>query len=207
MIEQRARWLAGVMLVLASVGLAGCSSGYSTPNGSSVPSASPLPPSAAAPSQSPLPPRPAVLRLDGVDPCVLLTAAQLQLLAVNPGKPSQNNDGIGSRDCLWRNFPAKPDNGWLARAILAQGAEYYLNSVTGAQIVQVDGFPAVETSSSLADPDKQCLLYVDVAPGQSLEVQYLNGAGDYPGINRQVACQLAVKATELMLANLRNVVH
>jgi hypothetical protein len=40
-----------------------------------------------------------------------------------------------------------------------------LNSVTGAQIVQVDGFPAVESSSSLADPDKQCLLYVDVAPG------------------------------------------
>lgn len=118
-----------------------------------------------------------------------------------------NNDGLGSLDCTWQGAAIKPDNIWNARAILKQGAEHYMDSVTGTQIVQVGGFTAVQTSSDLADPQKECLLFVDTAPGQTLEVQYGNGRGDYPGISHQVACQQATKAAELMVANLRNLVH
>jgi len=82
-----------------------------------------------------------------------------------------------------------------------------LASTTGAQIVQVAGFPGVQTASDLQDPSKQCVLMLDVAPGQTLQATYQNSHGDYPGINHQVACQLASKAAELMVANLRNLVH
>ena len=132
---------------------------------------------------------------------------QVGQIKTEPGEPSVNNDGLGSRDCLWHGAAVQPDNIWLTRVILAQGADYYLASVTGSQIVTVNGFPAVQTTANLQDPKTHCTLFVDVAPGQSLQVQYGNLAGDYPGISHQVACQLASKAAELMVANLRNLVH
>jgi hypothetical protein len=203
----RPRLLAGLAgLALVLMGLAGCSSGSSKSGYSSTPPTQPSTTS-EAPSTSLLPPRPAVLRLDGVDPCALLTPAQVRQFKTEPGKPAVNNDGLGSRECLWHGEAVKPDSIWNARAILTQGADYYLDSVTGSQISEVAGFPAVQTSSNIGDPATQCLLFVDVAPGQSLEVQYGNLAGDYPGISHQVACQQATKAAELMVANLRNLVH
>jgi hypothetical protein len=147
------------------------------------------------------------LQIDGIDPCTLLTPEQARQFTPDPGRRVAIDQEPGRYDCIWSTFPAKPVNNWSARAVLDHGAEYYLGSVTGAQIVQVDGFATVQTSSNLADPEKQCLLYVDVAPGQALDVQYINPNGDYPGINHQVACQLATKAAELMVANLRNLVH
>jgi len=136
-----------------------------------------------------------------------LTPQQARQFTPVPARRVANDQQPGSFDCIWSTFPTNPVNNWTTRAVLDHGAEYYLDSVTGAQLVQVAGFAAVQTSSSLADPEKQCLLYVDVAPGQALDVQYINPNGDYPGINHQVACQLASKAAELMVANLRNLVH
>jgi len=44
------------------------------------------------------------------------------------------------------------------------------------------GVPAAEVSGGAAHPDPKlnCVLVADVAPGQSLGVQYANYAGDYP---------------------------
>jgi len=148
-----------------------------------------------------------VLRLDGVDPCALLTSQEARQFTPVPSRRVANDQEPGSYDCIWSTFPTKPVDSWTAHAILDHGAGYYLGSVAGAQVVQVGGFAAVQTSSGFQDPNKQCLLVVDVAPGQGLEVQYINPNGDYPGINHQVACQLASKAAELMVANLRNLVH
>jgi hypothetical protein len=147
------------------------------------------------------------LRLDGVDLCALLLPKQSSQLKTDRGSQVADDLQPGKHDCIWTNFPAKPVSNWTAHAVLDHGADYYLGSVTGAQIVQVDRFAAVQTSSNLADPERQCLLYVDVAPGQALDVQYINPNGDYPGISHQVACQQATKAAELMVANLRNLVH
>ena len=84
------------------------------------------------------------------------------------------------------------------------GAEYALGSQTGTRLENVDGFTAVETTSPQTDPRLHCLLAIDVAPGQTLGVQYYNVAGDYPGINHEVACQQAEKAAALMLDTLKS---
>ena len=84
------------------------------------------------------------------------------------------------------------------------GAEYYLDSTTGAQVSQVNGFASVLTTPPFQEPTRQCVAVVDVAPDQSLEAEYLNPDGDLPGMNHQVACQLARQVAELMVTNLSN---
>jgi len=187
--------MAGVFVVLASLGLVGCGN----------PPQPPPPPAAPSPTRPALPPRPAVLRLDKVNPCDLLTPAQVSELNTDAGVVGSNNDGLGSRDCLWQRYPAKPDDAWVARVILKQGAETYLSDTS--RVTQVAGISAVETSSDQHNPAWHCLLYIDVAPGQSLEVQYSNETGDHPGLNHAVACQLAADAAQLMLSNLRAGAH
>jgi hypothetical protein len=183
------------------LGLAGCGSGGSTaaPSGTTAP--------AAPPPSSSLSPRSAELKLDGVDPCALLTAAQQGQLGVEQVGQANNSDELGSAACQWGNNGAKPDNRWLARLIVKRGADYALGSTTGVQVVQIGGFSAVQTAAPYQDPNTNCVLVVDVAQGQSLGVQYGNAAGDYPGINHDVACQLDRKAAELMVQNLRALAH
>ncbi|MDT7585481.1 MAG: hypothetical protein QOE32_3031 [Pseudonocardiales bacterium] len=204
MTHQRPLWIA-TMALAGSIVLFACGSNPPTPGNSSAPT-SPQP-TPTAPSTSALPPRPAALHLDEVDPCALLTAAQVNQLGTATGRSSANDDGPGSRACIWSNFPKRPDNDWSANTILEHGADYYLASTTASEIVQVAGFPAVQTSSDFQDPNKQCVLLIDVAPGQTLQATYQNSHGDRPGISHQVACQQATKAAELMVANLRNLVH
>jgi hypothetical protein len=145
-----------------------------------------------------------VLRLEGVDACALLNDTQRGQLGVNRGKAGNNIEDPGQPACDWSNFPNVPDNGWTARVITRYGAEHALASQTGAQQVDVRGYAAVQTTSPYTDPNLHCLLAVDVAPGQTLGVQYYNVRGDYPGINHEVACQQAAKAAALMLDTLKS---
>jgi hypothetical protein len=177
---------------LGAAGLAGCSSPPSTP-----------PPPSVAPSVSLFPARPAVLRPQRAqsDPCGLLTPAQVSQLGANPGTRAVVDGQPGSYNCLWMRYPAVPDDSWAVRLDTAHDAAHYLSS--SADIVQVSGFGAVQTTTGLGQADGNCQLYIDVAPRQSLEVQYDNFRGDRPGMNHQLACQLAARAADLMLANLR----
>lgn len=184
----RFSWVAG-SLIVALATLVGC--------------AVDPPPTAG----SRLPPRPSELRLDRIDPCSLLTPMQVRQLGVHPGEPGKNTDELGSADCLWRNFPERPDSSYLARLILERGADYALNSGTGAQVVTIDGFAAVQTTSPYADPKEHCLLLVDVAQGQSLWVQWRTLSDDYPGLTHELACRQAQEAGRLMLGNLRELSH
>lgn len=177
--------------LVSALALTGCSG-----NGPAV--------SQPASSTLALPPRPAVLALDGIDACALLTETQRRELGVKLGKRGDNIEDPHSPACDWSNFPNVPDNGWVARIITRYGADHALGSQTGVQVVTVDGFPTVQTSSPEAgDPKENCLLFIDVAPGQTLETSYQNGTGDYPGITHEVACQQATKAAELMVDTLR----
>jgi hypothetical protein len=123
-------------------------------------------------------------------------------------KVGQHNDAdqFGSLDCLWANH-STPDISWLARAIVKQGAGYALGNTAPVEVVQVGGFSAVQTSSPYQNANTECILAIDVARGENLWVQFDNLAGDFPGINHQVACQQASKAAELMLRNLRGLTH
>lgn len=197
------RSFAGALVVLALVGMAGC--GSSTQDaGSSAPTSSIPRPAPSADARPALPPRPSDLPLTGVQPCALLTPTQLEQLKVDSkGLAGSNNDGRGNLDCQWDNFGGPPDNGWLIRLELNQDASYYLGSTTGAQVVQVGGFPAVQSSSPTHNANTHCIVLVDVAPQQTMYVLYDNLAGDYPGIDHQVACQQADRVAEMAVGNLR----
>ncbi len=96
-----------------------------------------------------------------------------------------------------------PNDNWLAEALLSTSAESVLSGSPDARVVQVDGFPAVQTDAPGTDPARACLLHVDVAPGQSLLVRYLEGTGDNPAMNHALACHKAQQAAEFMVNQLR----
>ncbi|WP_185065244.1 DUF3558 domain-containing protein [Pseudonocardia eucalypti] len=187
------------LLVCAALvlGLTGCAVTPSQPP--TKPEAAPHPQAAPA-----LPPRPSELRLDGIRPCALLTEAQISQLGMAEGRPGINDQGAGE-ECIWSNPPGTgPDMGWLARTDTARGAEYALRSVTGAHIIQIDGFSAVETTSPLVDSRWSCIVLVDVALGQSFLVQFQNSGGTDPLMTHERACAQATRGASLMLQNLRS---
>jgi hypothetical protein len=174
----------GLVLVVALAAAGGCSSG----NQGDGPQ---------------LPARPAELRLDGLDPCALLTPAQASQLGVSAAGGPEADTDAGSVACQWDNFPRQPDTSYLNRLILDRSADTALGSATGARVVMLDGYAAVETTSPNVDPKEHCLLLVDVAQGESLWVQWMTESHGYPGLSRELACQKAEGAGRLMLANLR----
>jgi hypothetical protein len=201
---RRSPWITIVLGAVLITGLTGCDT---PPNVTEQTEPPPSASNAATPSTPSLPPRPVELRLDSVDPCDLLTKPQQVELAVGPGAPDNGTDELASPGCMWTNPSGSPDNNWVAKAVVKRGADVWLRSSTGPQVVLVDGFPTVQTSSRFLDPGLDCLLYVDVAPGQSLSVEYVNRRGDLPNVNHGVACQKATSAAKLMLANLRKKPH
>ena len=182
-----------MLAVLALAGAAGCDA---------TPAAAPAE-SAAAPARPVLPPRPLELRLDGIEPCSLLTEAQAGRLGVNSGTAADASASSGplrGPSCLWSNFPNSPDASFLSRAVLTQGAELGLGR---EPLRTVDGFAATTEGSIGTDPSHYCLMLVDVAPGQSLSASYENGRKDYPGMNHQLACDKAQQLASAMLTTLR----
>lgn len=103
--------------------------------------------------------------------------------------------------CLWSNYPAHPDNGLTGSAVLNHGAEYGLGY--HEPLRSIDGFAATTTTSRGSDPNYFCAVLVDVAPGQALAASYTNNRRDYPGMNRKLACDKAMKLAAAMLATLR----
>jgi hypothetical protein len=126
---------------------------------------------------------------------------------VGRGAPGEDGDSMRSPYCQWSNDLGEPDTRYLARLYIGQGADYALRSETGSEVVDVNGFATVQTAAGGNDPKTHCLLFVDVAQGQSLSVLYVNRRGDYPGINHEVACRLARDAAGLMVQNLRAMAH
>jgi len=175
-----------------ALAVAGCAGSSGPPEGPSKP--------AAQHGQS-LPPRPVELRLDGVDPCTLLTDAQRARLEAGPGTPDTDQNGpLPGKVCTWLGATLHPDQGYDVTLALTQGAEFALG---GEPLRSVDGFAATTTTSIGSDPNYFCGLLVDVAPGQSLAADYSNNGHDYPGMNRELACYKAQQLAEAMLSTLR----
>ncbi|HEY0575761.1 MAG TPA: DUF3558 domain-containing protein [Pseudonocardia sp.] len=190
------RSVAGLITGVVLLAVAGC-------GGSPAPRRS-APSMSQAPVSPALPPRPVELRLDGIDPCSLLTAAQRSQLGVNQGQPGHGSESspLKGASCVWSNLPASPDNAWSGRLVLGQGADYALGL---EPLRTVNGFAATTTGSAGSDPTFYCGMLVDVAPGQSLLASYDNGAKDYPGMNHQLACDKAQQLASDMLSTLRSI--
>jgi hypothetical protein len=156
---------------------------------------------AAGPTGSQLPPRPSEVKVEDLDPCALLTADQLDQLDVSGGrfKPA---DRRGPDSCSWdRSTREDGFRSYLVGIDPTVGAE--LSLVPFAVVTTVTGFPAVLTHNQYRSYETQCIVILDVAPGQTVQVNY-----DYNGprlpLTREETCGKAQQAAEMVMQNLIN---
>ena len=184
------RAVRAVLLLVTAVLAAGCTT------------AVPGTPSAAGPA--PLPPRPREVRLDGVDPCSLLTAEQRNTLGLG-SRPSPSRPYVA----LFRGevptcttYSSSPGAVILGvGAVTTVGVERWNENDLAVQLqpIEVADFPAV-----VAVPIKSnayCSVEVDAASGQLLDVQVLDG-GDTPRVTQQDLCKRATRAAQEIMKTL-----
>jgi hypothetical protein len=186
--------------VLATVVLTGCTS---TEAGQAYVDATAESSAAQSAKAAGLPARPSELPLSGVDPCSLLTDAQLDQLKVN-SKPRQAPDSDGP-NCSFDVDLTKPYYGYGIKAVLNAGLDAWLtgvrrkNSMTTVPLA-VDGFPALENFRESSAPS-DCETLVGVANGQTLAVQALPVTGG--AFSQRQLCDLSTQAATLALRTLK----
>jgi hypothetical protein len=163
-----------------------------------TPSSDPPPPAGVTPPHPPFPARPATRTLDGLDACALLPPAQAA--------------GVGARSvmiaprapvnyCRYHDTTPRGGGQWTVRLLTYQSAGV---GTAGAAVGTLDGYGTAESGDPQLGPDISCRVAVDVADGQSLEVDYEDDLNDNPaGMNHGVACQRARSVAGAVLGNLR----
>lgn len=183
--------IASTIIVVCVLLIAGCSNTIVTQGGAG----------ATASTSALFPPRPQELSMTGLDPCSVLTSTQRTQLGVGEGSLHQLRSRQG-QVCMWVRFPEEPQDSYSVATDPGQGADYAIASTSGARILSVSGYGAIETQLSTAQPNTHCLLLVDVAQGQNLWVQY-----DYDGsavpMTRDLACEKARNAAGMAVETLR----
>jgi hypothetical protein len=180
-----------VLGALAATLLAGCGE-------------APAGPAPVAPPSTPTgSPRPATLPLNSVDPCKLLTDAQLAQLKVGAGQFSTVDYGGPNKgpSCAWLSPSLHPGYTYTGFIVLNRG----VGAVHSQEPPRtVDGFAAVTTGTIGTKENLYCQIFLDVAPDQALSVAFdTSGRDPLPGMTHQAACDRAQQAAELMLGNLR----
>lgn len=181
--------------ILVSAVLAGCAAPMAGAPESGAPTAA-----AGTPSFS----RPRELALDGLDPCALLTPAQLKQLGVGQesrGTATSFTDGRQFPSCQWARFPQEPQDSYLIGNDLNRGVQFSLVGAAGVQVIKVAGFAAVEYEDGGGRPHRNCVLAIDIAAGQNLIVRYDYNGSTVP-MNRQLACEKAKVAAEMAIQTL-----
>jgi hypothetical protein len=197
------RILAQVGRLFGVVLVAGCSPSAAPASGVAISSPSPAPGSIA---RSGLPPRPIALPLNGVEPCALLAGPGAAQLGIGPGSPHGSTSTGDAAQCQWSTLSAQPGNHWMARVLLHQGADTTFVSPSATPLTPVDGFTAVQVRWP-SNPARECALYVDVAPQQSLLVTYSTDSAVGPGPAPTAPCEEAQHAAAVMVQRLRTLVH
>lgn len=139
--------------------------------------------------------------MDGVDPCSdVLTTAQQAQLGINRGPQSFGADRRGSPGCSYRHGYTEPFYDYWFAPVTAEGAEAWVisNRVVDKRVVEVAGFGAVE-HTLLGEPDSDCVVSVDVAPGQSLDVAFAASSSNFTS---EQMCERARVAAEAAIATL-----
>lgn len=147
--------------------------------------------------------RPAVVKLDGLDPCKALTADNQKQLGTSRAEPESSDliPGATSKACAFENAPGSGGLfSYIVDLVTDKGIDYWKGS--GNQDVKptkVSGFPAKQVTFKGTNKF-ECSVAVDVADGQQLFVQFLPIGRDE---SQDALCQKANKSAELALATLQ----
>jgi hypothetical protein len=181
----------GAVVVVVLLLLAGCT----TISGQAEPAA----PSSSAPA------RPQDVRIDGVDPCSLLTEEQREELGLDgqqvlDRRPTSLYPGGDVPYCTISGF--EPRAVWTAVSLVATtGIERYAadDLLVDVRPAEIRGFPALT-----AIPQRfteWCSVVVDVAPGQLIDVRFADG-GRPPPIPQEQLCDDAAVVADRVMATL-----
>jgi hypothetical protein len=152
------------------------------------------PPAAPAPS---LPSRPATLRVDHVNPCRLLTQDQRENLGMAAGQLYENDAATGARACSFDSATGDHDDASLFIGVRAkQSASAGLPNTHPTQIT-INGYGALQISPPMTGSSVDCALVIDVADGQSLQVEYQAPTGDQDATCGQVRKVASMAVTNL----------
>jgi hypothetical protein len=109
--------------------------------------------------------RPRQIKLDGKDPCQLLTAEQLPSLKIDrPGRPG-NASAFNAKDCSWTVTGASS----RLAPVTSEGIDVWTSGRRTGQAEEtppIAGFPAI--SVTVVSDEARCDVMVDVADGQYL---------------------------------------
>jgi hypothetical protein len=143
-----------------------------------------------------LPPRSREFRIDGLDPCSALTAAQLTSLHV---LYYAKDDPEGSRGpgCEWIHSPTEPIETYTVDINTKGGVELAFGQPQLA-VLTVAGFGAVSTPGLFSSGQHDCIVNIDVAPSQAVQVGYFYNGASVP-MTHEIACQKARHAAELAM--------
>ncbi len=150
----------------------------------------------------PLPVRPAVIKVDALDPCKALTVDQMNQVGVAKSKRS-DNDLVKKGDvpvCLYTPNPARFT--YQVGLVPNEGIGYWREGSGNVdrKETQVAGFDAIQTN--LIGQHDACSYWVDVADGQMVYVNFL----PIDDMTLDQVCEKAKKGTELALATLKTLV-
>jgi hypothetical protein len=162
----------------------------------------PPPGTAAEPTASA---RPRDIDVSGILPCELLTDAQRAELRLD-GEPrlSSGNDALfgQARSCNISRFDSRP----AVRFSITLGVEYGIEQFSDprlavpAEPINIAGYPAVLSPPPPSMPDN-CLVAVDVAPGQMVGVLLADGGGE-PPVPLDQLCRDVPRYAEAVMATL-----
>lgn len=164
----------------------------------------PNPTSGASPtsgSAAALPKRPAELKLDGVDPCKLLTEAQMAEIKVTKTSPQKlDTAGLGEAPgCFYENGLKYT---YSVALITNKGVPFWLSGSgnTEAKVVNVAGYGAAQIKL-IGVEGFDCSVAVDVAEGQQLDFMY--SPGTEKGDSQDQLCSKVNKAAALAVETLK----
>jgi predicted small lipoprotein YifL len=193
--KPRLRTAVSALIALAALG------GLTACGGSDAPTGPPQAAAPAPPAQK-LPPRPRELKVDGVDPCSLVTPqirAQAGVTSQGQADPSSTDNAL--RGCGYDNFPQHPTAALDVNLATNQDTSGFL-FFPDAVASTVAGFGAVDSPDSAAGADHSCVVRVDVAENQGLWVSLYNTLGDDTAATHAQMCQRAHTVAESIMAGL-----
>ena len=143
-----------------------------------------------------LPQRPRELRIDGTDPCRTLSASHLKTLKVQYFA-TDPPDGTRGPGCEWVHSPSEPVETYSVDINTRGGVELALERPQ-LEVITVAGFGAVSTPALFSSGERDCIVNVDVAPSQAVQISYFYRGSTVP-MNHEIACQKARNAAELVM--------